>query len=99
MIFSQFPRPGLHPLKIPDSDQPKMSEIRVMGYSVRWRQFRYAEWVAFDHRMLIANFSTVYAQELYDHTDDQGENRNVASAKPYRGMVTYLSGILRDKFD
>jgi iduronate 2-sulfatase len=36
-VFHQYPRPGLFPTKQPNFDQPKLHEIRYMGYSVSFR--------------------------------------------------------------
>ena len=43
--FSQYPRPGPEPAM--DSDLPSCDDIRVMGYSMRTRDWRYTEWVGF----------------------------------------------------
>lgn len=48
--YSQYPRPGPNPSKSPDSDQPKLREIKIMGYSIRTRQFRYTAWIKFNSR-------------------------------------------------
>lgn len=32
--LSQYPRPGLFPTRHPNSDEPKLIEIKIMGYSV-----------------------------------------------------------------
>lgn len=48
--FSQFPRPGPSPTRIPDSDQPKLREIKIMGYSIRTRQYRYTAWIKFNNK-------------------------------------------------
>jgi iduronate 2-sulfatase len=48
--FSQFPRPGPSPTKSPDSDQPKLREIKIMGYSIRTRQFRYTAWIKYNNK-------------------------------------------------
>lgn len=50
VAFSQFPRPGPTPTKSPDSDQPKLRETKIMGYSIRTRQFRYTAWIKFNNR-------------------------------------------------
>lgn len=50
VAFSQFPRPGPTPTKSPDSDQPKLREIKIMGYSIRTKQFRYTAWIKFNNR-------------------------------------------------
>lgn len=47
---SQYPRPGLTPSRTPDSDQPKLREIKVMGYSIRTRQYRYTAWIKFNNK-------------------------------------------------
>lgn len=50
VAFSQYPRPGATPTKSPDSDQPKLREIKIMGYSIRTKQFRYTVWIKFNNR-------------------------------------------------
>lgn len=50
VAFSQFPRPGNFPTKTPDSDQPKLREIKIMGYSMRTKQFRYTAWIKFNSK-------------------------------------------------
>lgn len=50
VAFSQFPRPGPYPTKSPDSDQPKLREIKIMGYSIRTRRFRYTAWIKFNNK-------------------------------------------------
>lgn len=50
VAFSQFPRPGSVPTKAPDSDQPKLREIKIMGYSIRTRHFRYTAWIKFNNK-------------------------------------------------
>ncbi|XP_066992107.2 iduronate 2-sulfatase isoform X2 [Anabrus simplex] len=43
-VFSQYPRPGLFPTQKPNSDKPRLNQIRVMGYSLRTLRHRYTEW-------------------------------------------------------
>lgn len=50
VAFSQYPRPGLTPTKAPDSDQPKLREIKIMGYSIRTKRFRYTAWIKFNNK-------------------------------------------------
>lgn len=50
VAYSQYPRPGPIPTKSPDSDQPKLREIKIMGYSIRTRQFRYTAWIKFNNK-------------------------------------------------
>ena len=76
-----------------------MSQITVMGYSVRWTtHFRYAEWIHFDNVTLLPDFSRVYARELYDHGIDEEENVNVVAEEKYRGVIEYLAWELRRQF-
>lgn len=50
VAFSQYPRPDKFPSKVPDSDQPKLKEIKIMGYSIRTRRFRYTAWIKFNNK-------------------------------------------------
>ncbi|KAG5893571.1 hypothetical protein JTB14_028338 [Gonioctena quinquepunctata] len=36
-IFTQYPRPGIFPTMIPNSDKPKLKDITIMGYSIKTR--------------------------------------------------------------
>lgn len=45
-----------------------------MGYSVRTPTFRYTEWFAYNGTTLKADMNTTVAVELYDHTDDLGDD-------------------------
>jgi arylsulfatase A-like enzyme len=61
---------------------------KVMGYSMRNKNFRYTEW---------KNKQTdkVLARELYDHRKDPQENVNVAALPEYKKDVKHLSQILK----
>lgn len=48
---------------------------KAWGYSIRTADWRYTEWRAIDG-------GEVLARELYDHAQDPGESRNVASQHP-----------------
>lgn len=50
IAYSQYPRPTSIPSKIPDSDQPKLREIKIMGYTMRTNRFRYTAWIKFNNR-------------------------------------------------
>jgi iduronate 2-sulfatase len=50
VAFSQYPRPGSTPTRAPDSDQPKLREIKIMGYTMRTRRFRYTAWIKFNNK-------------------------------------------------
>jgi len=62
---------------------------KVMGYSMRTKNFRYTEW---------KNRETgeVLARELYDHRKDPQENVNVAARPEYRQDVQRLGRMLED---
>uniref|UniRef100_A0A6A7FN98 Iduronate 2-sulfatase-like n=1 Tax=Hirondellea gigas TaxID=1518452 RepID=A0A6A7FN98_9CRUS len=77
IAVSQYPRPSLTPSKLPDSDQCRLSETIVMGYSMRSLCFRYTLWVAFNSSTFSPDFAQVFAEELYDHRTDPEENRNI----------------------
>lgn len=66
-----------------------------MGYSIRTDQFRYTEWVEFDHDNFIPNWENVFDRELYDTTMDPGENMNLSSRKDLNDVITNLSRKLR----
>ena len=50
IAYSQYPRPGTYPTKSPDSDRPKLQDIKIMGYTMRTKQFRYTAWIKFNHK-------------------------------------------------
>jgi len=47
VALSQYPRPGMQPTKHPNSDKPKLRNIKIMGYSLRTDIYRYTLWVRF----------------------------------------------------
>ena len=67
----------------------------IMGYSVRTKQHRYTEWVAFDKIHFRANFSHVHARELYVHATDPDEFHNVAEVTSCSATIESLSQLLR----
>lgn len=48
--ISQYPRPGTFPTKHPDSDRPRLQQIRIMGYSLRTNNYRYTIWIGFNRK-------------------------------------------------
>lgn len=88
-VFSQYPRPSDIPAL--DSDEPKLNNIVIMGYSMRTTDYRYTEWVAFNHTSFKMDWSNVHARELYSHVTDEGEDNNLAGLKQYGDLVTQLS--------
>lgn len=93
-VFSQYPRPSLVPEN--DSDNALLSDIRFMGYTMRTDEYRYTEWVAYDPATFTANWTHVFARELYLHTSDPEENSNVADDPEYADLVGSLSKQLRE---
>ena len=67
VVFSQYPRPGLYPSAVPDSDQPRLQDIRIMGYSARTSRFRLTLWLPFNNATFYPDFSNViiYALKLH----------------------------------
>ena len=86
IAYSQYPRPSIYPRY--DSDLPKESNIRYMGYSVRWRMaqqkngWRCTVWMGFTAvPEPKADMTDIVGLELYNHDDDEGENNNLAKDK------------------
>ncbi|KAJ9596318.1 hypothetical protein L9F63_012651, partial [Diploptera punctata] len=90
-VFSQYPRPGTFPTLHPDSDRPRLKQIKIMGYSLRTAVFRYTEWVLFDRTTLKPDWTHVIAKELYHHGLDPGENMNLADRSVMADIMQNLS--------
>lgn len=94
-IFTQYPRPGPYPTMHPNSDKPKLKDIKIMGYSIQTGQHRYCEWVEFNSKSLTANWTRLYANELYDHLIDPEENINLADRIELLSVIKELQNRLR----
>lgn len=46
--YSQYPRPSSYPSKVPNSDEPQLNEITIMGCSVKTNRFRYTLWAGYN---------------------------------------------------
>ncbi|KAH8300362.1 hypothetical protein KR018_000005 [Drosophila ironensis] len=77
VALSQYPRPGMLPTKHPNSDKPKLRNIKIMGYSLRTDLYRYTLWVRFHVQNFTRDWHDVYGEELYDHRLDSGEELNL----------------------
>lgn len=88
--FTQYPRPGLYPTLKPNSDKPKLQEIKIMGYSINTERYRYTQWVEFDHRNCLPIWNNSFEEELYDHLLDRDENLNFASRTELKGIISNL---------
>ena len=66
--------------------QPNLKKENIFGYSLRTEQFRYTEWAKGTH-----------GTELYDHTNDSGENTNLSSHDAYQDVEAELRRLLRER--
>ncbi|KAG8332959.1 hypothetical protein J6590_012728 [Homalodisca vitripennis] len=89
---SQYPRPGIYPTSHPNSDKPRLREVRYMGYSLRTAHYRYTEWPAWKGTPL---WTQMAGTELYDHSIDPDENINLADREAFRDIRLALSAKLR----
>nr|XP_037276868.1 LOW QUALITY PROTEIN: iduronate 2-sulfatase-like [Rhipicephalus microplus] len=93
-VLHQYPRPSATPQL--NSDQPVLGDIRIMGYSMVSRDYRYTEWIGFDATNFRRNWTNVYARELYNLNSDPREDSNVANSPKYKDLVIALSSRLRE---
>lgn len=93
-VLHQYPRPSATPQE--NSDQPRLEDIRIMGYSMLSRSYRYTEWVGFDPSNFHRNWTNVYGRELYDLSSDLREDNNVANVPEYKEIVSALSSRLHE---
>ncbi|XP_005813282.2 iduronate 2-sulfatase isoform X2 [Xiphophorus maculatus] len=75
LAFSQYPRPSDTPQN--NSDLPDLRDIKVMGYSMRNRAYRYTVWLGFNPRTFQVNLTDVHGGELYMLEDDPGQDKNI----------------------
>ncbi|XP_058837730.1 iduronate 2-sulfatase [Topomyia yanbarensis] len=97
--FSQYPRPGVYPSVYPNSDKPKLYQIKIMGYSIRNRRFRYTAWVRFDPVTFAKDWTKIYGEELYDHSIDPQENVNLSNRPQLLQVKAFLMSRLQTKFN
>lgn len=79
VALTQTPRPNY----LRGKQQPE-----AMGYSIRTSRYRYTEWRDFSSGRTVA-------AELYDHSSDPGETRNLANAPHLAGELPRLSQLLQ----
>ncbi|KAI4502264.1 hypothetical protein M0802_002946 [Mischocyttarus mexicanus] len=77
--FSQYPRPGIEPTLHPNSDEPHLKEITIMGYSLKSGEYRYTAWIPFLSRNKTVDWKIIISEELYNHNDDSAEYFNLAT--------------------
>lgn len=61
-----------------------------MGYSIRTQQYRYTEWVQFNHTSFKPDWKAVFGTELYDHQIDPDENLNLFGKPELNHICTLL---------
>lgn len=84
-VFSQYPRPSV--AIQPNSDQPKLEDIKFMGYSIRTARYRYTEWISFNSTICKPVWQHVVAKELYDHKYDRFETNNLSNDTYYYSNI------------
>jgi iduronate 2-sulfatase len=67
----------------PRPNYPRGRIPEIMGYSMRTELYRYIEWRDFESKEVVA-------RELYDHTQDPTESRNVVDQEQYRSEIESL---------
>ncbi|XP_074096078.1 iduronate 2-sulfatase [Cotesia typhae] len=93
--FSQYPRPGLTPTWKPNSDEPRLNKIKIMGYTLRTERYRYTAWVPFNNHNNTVNWKNIINEELYDHKNDPDEMINQQSNNYYFKIKTRLFKLLK----
>lgn len=84
--FSQYPRPSDFPQM--DSLLPHLKAIKIMGYSMRTSDYRYTEWVGFNHTSFTPIWEDLHATELYAFNSS---DYNRAINPKYASLVRELS--------
>ncbi|XP_014772795.1 iduronate 2-sulfatase [Octopus bimaculoides] len=84
--FSQYPRPSDFPQM--DSLLPHLKAIKIMGYSMRTNDYRYTEWVGFNHTSFTPVWENLHATELYSFNSS---DYNRAIDPKYASLVRELS--------
>ncbi|XP_012171793.3 iduronate 2-sulfatase isoform X1 [Bombus terrestris] len=93
--FAQYPRPSIEPSIHPNSDEPRLKEIKAMGYTLRTNKYRYIAWLSFNPETMSPNWNNIIAEELYDYSYDKGENQNVAFLEEYAKLKEKLKILLQ----
>ncbi|XP_046431983.1 iduronate 2-sulfatase isoform X1 [Neodiprion fabricii] len=95
-VFSQYPRPGVVPTRNPNSDEPRLSEITIMGYTIRTKEYRYTAWASFNSSIVKTDWSTIIAEELYYHKFDVEENLNLSTIPEFSRIKNKLRNQLKN---
>lgn len=95
--ISQYPRPSVKPRK--NSDKPRLKDIKIMGYSIRTKRYRYTRWISFNNTNFKLKWNKIYGEELYDHIGDPDEANNLYIVPKYKYIKNKLSILLRSQID
>ncbi|XP_076184017.1 iduronate 2-sulfatase isoform X1 [Ptiloglossa arizonensis] len=93
--FGQYPRPSVEPSINPNSDEPRLKQIKIMGYTLRSNRYRYTAWLPFKPETKAPDWNNVIAEELYDHETDETEIRNFATFQKYANIKKELKVLLQ----
>ncbi|XP_076240051.1 iduronate 2-sulfatase isoform X4 [Calliopsis andreniformis] len=93
--IGQYPRPSIEPSMNPNSDEPRLEEIKAMGYTLRTERYRYTAWLAFTPERKEPDWANILAEELYDHEIDKIEYQNLANIQKYIKIKQELKTLLQ----
>lgn len=93
--FSQYARPGSGLPTIPGHPPFDYEHgENVMGYTIRVDQYRFTDWVRFNHTTATPHWDEVWGTELYNHTQPttffNDENVNLATNPNMQSLVKEL---------
>ena len=92
---SQYPRSGLHS----ETERLGYADAKVMGYSIRTKQYRYTIWMKDYYRSNQPfNQALVAGEELYDYKKDPDETVNVVADKMYKSISKEMNSKMLDFF-
>lgn len=79
----------------PNSDEPRLKKIKVMGYTLRTNRYRYTSWLPFKPETRVPDWNHSIAEELYDHDIDSNEIQNLAIFETYEKIKEELRNLLQ----
>jgi len=88
VALSQYPRPGMLPTKHPNSDKPKLRNIKIMGYSLRTDIYRYTMWVRF-HAQNFSRGKRISIDSINNHIN------YILNITPFRLARCVWRGVVR----
>lgn len=93
--ISQYPRPSKYPQI--NSDEPRLEDIKIMGYSIRTNRYRYTEWIGFNSKTFKKNWHKTFGTELYDYVADPNETENLHLKPKYNDIKKQLQRRLKSR--